>query len=161
MYFRNLAPFGVLGLVGLVWAAAGGCGGETSNPGGTGGTSGTGGNGSGGQPGTFIDGGPSDAHTGPTFDAGNPGDGSTTACNVQADCAWGEIDHEILTAADCPCLYGCPYIRSNRTTVDRRRQQYAARCTPGYDGQGHACGIDDCIMPPTLLCVQGECLEAE
>src|SRR6185503_5740778 len=31
-------------------------------------------------------------------------------CQTANDCAWGEIDHEILSRADCICLFGCPYI---------------------------------------------------
>jgi hypothetical protein len=136
----------------MAWAAAGGCGGETSGPGTGGSAAATGGRtGSGGQGG------------GTGFDAGQPtvDAGSTTSCSVQSDCAWGEINHEILTAADCPCLYGCPYVLLNQTTVARRSLQYSALCSPGHDGQGRPCGIDDCIMPPTLLCIQGECLQAE
>jgi len=156
---RYLARLAMLGLVGLVWAAAGGCEGEITNPGGTDGSTG-----SGGQGGIPIDAAvpTSDGHLG-GFDTGGPtiDAGSTTSCNVPSDCAWGEISREILTAADCPCLYGCAYLPLNRTTVDRRNRQYSALCTPGYDGQGRSCGIDDCVFPPPLLCIQGECLRAE
>jgi hypothetical protein len=137
----------------MAWVAAGACAGETTDPG-TGGQGSSAGGGppSGGRAGSAGLGGTG----GSLIDAGSP-----TSCNLQSDCAWGEIDHEILVPADCPCLYGCPYVRLNRTTVERRKLQYAALCNPAYDGQGRSCGIDDCILPPVLLCVQGECLEAE
>jgi hypothetical protein len=149
----------VLGLVGLVWVAAGACGGEISEPGSTGGAAAA----SGGRTGSGAEGGVLIDAAGPTIDGPSGGfdAGSTASCNVPSDCAWGEISREILVSADCPCLYGCVYLPLNRTTVDRRQQQYAALCTPGYDGLGRSCGIDDCIMPPALLCIQGQCMGAE
>jgi hypothetical protein len=146
-----IARLAVLGIVALAWAAAGACGGETIEPG-SGGRGPSGGFASGGRAGSAGLGGTG----GSSMDAG-----SLTSCNVQADCMWGEINREILVAADCPCLYGCPSIPLNRTTVERRRLAYETLCNPYYDGQGRACGIDDCILPPVLLCVQGECLPAE
>jgi hypothetical protein len=144
----------VLGLVVAGWAAAGACGGETIGPG-------TGGQGPSGGVGAGI-GGRAGGSAGLGGTGGSAIDaGSLTSCNVQSDCMWGEIDHEILVSTDCPCLYGCPYLRLNRTTVERRRLQYQTLCNPYYDGQGRSCGIDDCIVPPVLLCIQGECLEAE
>src|SRR5262245_44200523 len=50
--------------------------------------------------------------------------GPVDACMVADDCAWGEIDREILSPADCPCLFGCPYIPLSKTTVERRKAQY-------------------------------------
>ncbi|HWA72594.1 MAG TPA: hypothetical protein VG937_09675 [Polyangiaceae bacterium] len=83
--------------------------------------------------------------------------GSDNACENASDCAWGEINHEILTKADCVCLFGCPYLPQSRTTVERRRAQYTALCTPGQNGQGMPCPIDDCIEMPSLSCVNGAC----
>jgi len=90
--------------------------------------------------------------TGTDVDTGGYG-----ACTTADECGWGEIDHEILSAADCICLYGCPGYPLNRTTIERRRAQYEALCDPKVDGQGHPCGIDDCIEPPPIACVGGQC----
>ena len=87
------------------------------------------------------------------------GGGDLTACQVDADCGWGEIDHEILKASDCTCLYGCPYLVLNQSTINRRQQQYDNLCDPSTDGNGQPCGIDDCIQPPLLRCVGGQCTE--
>ena len=83
--------------------------------------------------------------------------GSTTSCTQASDCAWGEIGHEILAAADCICLYGCPYLAMNQTTAQRRRAEYDALCNPRISGNGQPCGIDDCAMPPAIECVDGVC----
>src|SRR6185369_8011773 len=118
------------------------CGGVTSLPTGSGGvTSGAGGAGGGSSTGT-------------------DGSGAYAACSTANDCAWGEIDHEILTSADCPCLFGCPYIPLSKSTVDRRQAQYNALCTPGVDGMGNGCGVDDCAGPPTAICNAGTCMAA-
>src|SRR5262249_8455361 len=45
-------------------------------------------------------------------------------CMLADDCDWGEIDREILPPADCPCLFGCPYLPLSKTTVERRKAQY-------------------------------------
>jgi len=89
--------------------------------------------------------------------AGGAGTGAYDACVTAADCGWGEIDHEILTPADCVCLYGCPYIALSQETVDRRSQQYNQLCSFGVDGQGNPCGIDDCAGPPVAACNAGHC----
>jgi len=82
---------------------------------------------------------------------------SSVACESDAGCGWGEIGHEILSATDCICLYGCPYIPLNRTTINRRLEQYGKLCDPRYDGMGQGCGIDDCVVPPTAECVDKRC----
>lgn len=82
------------------------------------------------------------------------------ACVTAADCAWGEIEHEILKASDCVCLYGCPYIPLSKETVDRRQEQHDALCTPGQDGNGNSCGVDDCAEPPVIACSNGKCVAA-
>ncbi len=150
---RDLARFFLpwLFLTGVALGA--GCAGETTE-GGTGGGGGVPGGSAGAGSGGRASGGAS-AVDGGAVDAGSP-----SACGVQTDCAWGEIDHEILGRADCPCLYGCPYLPLNRSTVERRRQQYDQLCDPNVDGQGRACGIDDCFMPPPLLCILGQCMGA-
>jgi hypothetical protein len=155
---RNLARLVVLWLVIAGSVGGGACGGETTDPGSGGrGSAGTGGivTSSGGRAGSGGSGGIPGSGGSPV-DAGDP-----SACSVQSDCAWGDIDREILSATDCPCRYGCPFVPLSRSTLDRRNAQYSALCSPMYDGQGHPCGIDDCISPPVLLCVQGECLPAE
>lgn len=90
--------------------------------------------------------------------ASDGGDPSTLACTAASDCTRTEIDHEILTAADCPCLFGCPFIIVNAETANRRMAQYSLRCTPHVDGQGHTCGIDDCIQPAPLACIEQVCV---
>jgi len=87
--------------------------------------------------------------------------GPDDTCSVTADCAWGEIDHEILSAADCPCLLGCPHLVESKTVVNRRQAQYGSLCTPDKDGQGNPCPIDDCAMPPALECNAGRCAVAQ
>jgi hypothetical protein len=79
------------------------------------------------------------------------------SCHTAADCDWGEIDHEIAAASDCPCLYGCGYIPLSRAAINRRKSQYAALCSPDHDGKGNACGVDDCAVPGPLACVAGQC----
>jgi hypothetical protein len=113
--------------------------------------------------GTPSDGG--DASTLPPKDSGVDADvgavdanpQSYTSCEGTNDCDWGEIDHEILSPADCICRYGCAWIPMNKTTNERREKQYAALCDPQHDGQGNPCGIDDCISPPPITCVNGQC----
>ena len=107
------------------------CGGNVAVSGGGGGTGGAGGTGAG---------------------------GSYDACATATDCAWGEIDHEILQASDCVCLFGCPHIPLSKVTVDRRNMQYDALCDPNKDGQGNPCPIDDCAIPPPIQCVSGKCV---
>ena len=86
--------------------------------------------------------------------------GAASACVTPSDCQWGEIDHEILSRADCICLIGCPSIPQNRTTVTRRLQQFGALCDSRVNGQGQPCPVDDCATPPALLCVEGTCTGA-
>ena len=90
--------------------------------------------------------------------ANDGGDPSTLACTAATECTRTEIDHEILTAADCPCLYGCPFTIVNAQTASRRMAEYQARCTPGVDGQGRSCGVDDCIAPAQLACINQVCV---
>jgi hypothetical protein len=118
----------------------------------TGGTAGTGGV-------TVIGGSAGTAGLGPAGGAAGAA-GSDSSCAADADCAWGEIDHEITTRADCICLFGCPGLIQNKTTVARRQAHYAALCDPSTDGQGRPCPIDDCMMPPALACVKGQCAVA-
>jgi hypothetical protein len=88
-------------------------------------------------------------------DAGMPAD--PDSCSMDSDCGFGEIDHEILSKSDCPCLLGCPYIPQNQETLERRRTQYTALCEPGKNGQGMPCPIDDCVQMPDGVCDDGTC----
>jgi hypothetical protein len=98
---------------------------------------------------------------------GNAGTGGSTAtvaadaCTVAADCGWGEIEQEINSSADCPCLLGCPFTPLSTTTIARRQAAYQSLCTPGQDGQGNPCPIDDCASPPALACTAGHCVAAQ
>jgi hypothetical protein len=83
-------------------------------------------------------------------DGGEP---SALACASAADCTHTEIDHEITAAADCICLYGCPFAIVNVVTADRRMSQYAAHCTPNPMN----CGVDDCALPPPVACINQQC----
>jgi hypothetical protein len=141
-------PAGSGGSASGTGGASTGSGGTSKGSGGTTPSSGgraTGGKGSGGAPGK---GGSSGAG------GGRPPD----ACLISSDCDWGEIDREILSADACPCLYGCPGIALSRETIQRRQAQYDALCTPGRDGKGQPCGIDDCIVPPPLACIAQRCM---
>jgi len=84
--------------------------------------------------------------------------GAVDSCSQSSDCAWGEIDHEILTATDCPCILGCPSLPLSKSTVDRRQAAYRALCSPNHDGHGNSCPIDDCIAPPPITCVDQKCV---
>ena len=129
---------------------------------------GQGGSGSGGAGGSLGGGGSGGAGAGGSTDAGRdtggpdlrpPVDaGPPNACATASDCTFGEIDHEILSRADCICLFGCPFIAESKTTAARRMAQYQALCTPGRDATGNPCPIDDCALPPTLMCVNGGCV---
>lgn len=92
--------------------------------------------------------------------ASDGGDPSTLACTAATDCTRTEIDHEIRTSTDCPCLFGCPFIIVNVQTANRRMAQYNALCTPHVDGHGMTCGIDDCIQPAPLACSNQMCRAA-
>jgi hypothetical protein len=95
---------------------------------------------------------------GGTGSGGHPGvPGPYDACAASTDCAWGEIDHEILTPSDCICLFGCPTLPLSQTTVARRNAQYAQLCTPDKDGKGNPCPIDDCAGPGPIACKAGHC----
>jgi hypothetical protein len=101
-------------------------------------------------------------HDGGGVAGGGGGSGGTTiigydTCAVATDCGWGEIDHEIVTSSDCICLFGCPFIPLNVDTVNRRTQQYNSLCTPGIDGQGNPCAVDDCAGPGPAACNAGHC----
>lgn len=80
-----------------------------------------------------------------------------TACSTDAECGVGEINTEIHTSSDCMCLYGCPFTPLNKTTIERRQKQYDNLCDPRTDGNGDPCPIDDCVPPPTPVCVAGHC----
>ena len=82
---------------------------------------------------------------------------SNGACTVDDDCTLGEIEIEITKASDCMCLYGCVYLPETKLTAARRMQQYQKFCKPDVDGQGQACGIDDCAVPGGVSCVAGSC----
>jgi hypothetical protein len=92
-----------------------------------------------------------------TADSGAGDAGPVNSCNVPEDCAWGEIDREILAPTDCICLFGCPTLALNTETVERRQAQYSEHCTPGRDGEGNPCPVDDCLPPPALRCVDNIC----
>jgi hypothetical protein len=79
------------------------------------------------------------------------------ACSSDADCEWGEIDHEILTRADCTCLFGCGFLALNKSTVVRRGMQHKRLCLPHKDGSGNLCPVDDCAAPPRVACRNGVC----
>jgi hypothetical protein len=99
-------------------------------------------------------GGSSGGGSGTTAGAGGA---EVLSCTVADDCGWGEIRTEILGKTDCPCLYGCPFLEQNRTTIARRQAQYQALCDPHVNGQGQGCGIDDCVVPPQIDCISGMC----
>ena len=128
-------------LVVLAGAGFGGCAGSTVDQ--TGGAAGTSSGGTGGT------------STGGT---GTGGADASRTCATAGDCTWGEIEHDILSPADCICLFGCPGHVQNVTTYQRRQQQYFALCDPNVDGQGNPCPIDECIQPPPLACVEGLCV---
>jgi hypothetical protein len=135
--------------------------GDDSGPSGTdagrrdsGRSDGGGGTDGGGSDGGGTDGGGSD---GGGTDAGSVTDGGQAMCMENADCVWGEIDHEITRREDCICLFGCPSIIQNVETRDRRAMQYEMFCDPRFDGMGEPCPVDDCIPPPPLFCREGVC----
>ncbi len=113
------------------------------------------------DPGAGTIGGSSAAVGGAAAVGGSAGTGGTVgdyaACNQDSDCAWTEISIEILKPSDCMCLYGCPYVPVNMQTAQRRAQQYSANCDARHDGKGVLCGIDDCMLPPALFCLDGTC----
>lgn len=81
-------------------------------------------------------------------------------CTVAADCAWGEIDHEIAERKDCICLYGCPWLALSHETVTRRIAQHEKYCDASKDGNGNPCGIDDCAPRGALACEAMTCAAA-
>jgi hypothetical protein len=83
--------------------------------------------------------------------------GPDDACRVDGDCTWGEIPHDIRAPSDCMCLFGCAYLAQNKMTQLRRAGQHLRLCTPGMDGHGNGCPIDDCAAPPPIRCVSGRC----
>jgi hypothetical protein len=85
---------------------------------------------------------------------------STDTCATNDECAWGEISKEILSAGDCPCLYGCPYLPQTKVTATRRGEQFKALCNPRMSGNGNQCGIDDCALPGAIACLDGACKAA-
>jgi hypothetical protein len=134
------------------------CGGDDSSPGVDGSVR---------LDGSRMDGGGTDGGGGtdaPVADGGGTDGGAPTDagpadyCEMPSDCVWGEIDEDIQTATDCPCLLGCPTHVMSMTTRDRRQAQYDALCTPGMDGMGNPCPVDDCIKPPALDCVANRCV---
>ncbi len=92
-----------------------------------------------------------------TGGAGSAGAPSTDACTVDDDCTFTEIDTEISKASQCMCLYGCVYLPVTKITNARRMQQHEKFCKPDVDGEGNSCGIDDCVVPGTVACVDGAC----
>lgn len=89
-----------------------------------------------------------------------PSVGPYDACTVDADCGFGEISTEIDDGEDCPCLYGCPFLPLGKVTIERRQSQYEGLCDPHENGNGEACGVDDCAAPPSPACVAGKCTAA-
>lgn len=81
----------------------------------------------------------------------------TVGCLTDRDCAWGEIGIEISSSDQCMCLFGCPYIPMNVPTAKRRTAQYAQYCRPGFGAGGRPCPIDDCAMPPQMVCRDSSC----
>jgi len=134
-------------------AFAAGCSGDDTPAAGTdaGGRADTG-------PGVDSGGGGVDSGGGGVDSGGGGTDSGTVMCAMPRDCVWGEIDHEILAATDCVCLFGCPSLIQTRETQMRRQMQYDELCTPGVDGMGNPCPVDDCIPPPPLDCVDGMCV---
>lgn len=98
---------------------------------------------------------------GVTSGASSSSGGPYDTCTAPTDCAWGEIGHEILSSSDCQCLFGCPHIPLSKTTFDRREMQYKSLCTPGKDGKGNQCPIDDCALPPQIDCKDGKCVAGQ
>ncbi len=87
--------------------------------------------------------------------------GPYDTCKAASDCAWGEIDKEILSSSDCMCLLGCPHYALSVETVNRRNAQHTKLCSPHKDGNGRSCPVDDCAPPPKLACVAGRCVAAD
>ena len=88
--------------------------------------------------------------------AGGAG-GGTDTCIVDDDCTFGEIDKDITMASECICLYGCVYLPVTKITAARRLQQHKKYCQAAFDGHGNPCGIDDCVVPGTVVCMAGTC----
>jgi hypothetical protein len=102
---------------------------------------------------------PTDAQTGGDSTTVPDADPATyTSCSTEADCAWTEFGAEILTRANCPCVFGCANNVVNVTTAQRRQAAYNMLCTPGVDGNGNMCPVDDCAMPPAAQCQAGVCV---
>jgi len=112
--------------------------------------------GSTGQPQTLGD--ASSGGKGTTGDTGTHPTGSPRRCLIDSDCGVGEIAREILSRADCMCLFGCPHLPLSRETIARRQSQYDALCDPRTDGRGNPCPIDDCARPPNPVCSAGQCV---
>jgi hypothetical protein len=89
-----------------------------------------------------------------------PPPGPYDTCEQPADCAWGEIAQEITATKECMCLFGCAGIPLSRKTVERRKAQHAALCTPGKEGSGLACPVDDCAPPGAITCLNHKCVAA-
>ena len=87
-------------------------------------------------------------------------DPSDTECETASDCGYGEIEHEIVSKADCVCLYGCPYLPLNQATIERRKTSHAKLCDPRTDGKGQLCGVDDCVPLTAAMCVDHVCRAA-
>ena len=82
---------------------------------------------------------------------------NTDTCVVDDDCTFGEIENEITKPSDCMCLYGCVYLPQTKMTAARRLAQHDRLCKPNVDGEGQACGIDDCAVPGAVVCMGGTC----
>lgn len=129
----------------------------TLNDGGAEGGSSSGTSGASGSSGTSGSSGASSSGSSGASSSGSSG-GTDDTCTAATDCVWGEIKSDITAKEQCPCLLGCPSLPQNKTTNDRRRSQYQMLCTPGKDGAGRACPIDDCAQPPPLVCTNGKCV---
>lgn len=89
-------------------------------------------------------------HTAPELDP-------VVGCLTDRDCDWGEINRDIESSSDCMCLFGCPHIPMNVSTVKRRGELYRAHCRDGFNGNGARCPVDDCAPPPPIVCRDNVC----
>jgi hypothetical protein len=88
-------------------------------------------------------------------------DPAHSACKVDADCAWSDIDHEIHRVSDCSCVYTCRHIPLANESVLRRSAQREGVCVPEPAGIQSHCDDVDCDAPPPIACIEGQCSEAE
>jgi hypothetical protein len=87
-------------------------------------------------------------------------DPAHSVCNVDADCVWSDIDHEIHKVSQCACVYSCPRIPLSNETALRRIAQREGVCEPQPPGIQSHCDDTDCDAPPPIACIEGLCGEA-